>query len=940
MRLPLVVLALLTFGCDSTPAPSDAGPDGGGTTADAGEAGGCGPGYTFPALRASHSTIGVTPGASRSVRFDFARDCPSGTILALTTSAPGIIQVPATVAIAPGRARASLDVLGVAPGVVTLTATASFPGDVRTAEIEVAVTEMALPSCGGSASGNVTPGATLEVTSGTLSGASITLPEGAARDDLYHVDAFAGSIECGEDLVPTGYLALGPPVRFGPVALRMRRDVPLAIPIRLSLLPSGAHRGHVELMWRGERPGEARSIGFASPRFVGSAGDGRMLFEVPRLGTYQAVVRTDAPTRRERNFTFRGIMGFSMGGSGTGRVGMGSPERFDFVAPLGGPTDWTWLLEYMRNYHVAGFCTEVQRQMDPAGCEAGASLARTPPVTQLHEHPQHFEHWWFDEGLQDPGGIFDRESYISIFRDLAAMFGNPNSDRGLTPSDPNVTPPGVPDSVRQMSERDRCMPANQIVIPPFDGTAGDWLSGTAGRGFFDDDYNPAGQYPVITFCDGGDPELDHGLWDPSLPQEVPVEVVLAVDINGNGLRDRGEPVIRNGREPFRDWGLDGVPSAMEPSYDPITNPDPAGDDFDFQYNPTGTENNWDRDTIDGDRCRAAAPNMAEPFDDVGLDGVPGTPQLAAGGFDHGEGNGCFDRTAGAYRMIESSPRYAALHATDAVLRDVDIYADGGIRDLFNWAVMANVTMAGFAARGLPIRYFNTHASLHLDDRRDSAFDWTAVPWDEVGRYAAVRYGDVDATGTLLRAGDGGHVGTANQILWRFLSAIYLMDRRWPDGDRARVTDTLCTEERVARGACTDAHGFHIDFTSTRGRTGPVEIILPPGYFDPANDGVRYPVVYFLHGYGMEPEDLSATGYVIWNEMISPSTGTESRFQKMILVFPDGRCRGGECRRGTFYTDAPESTPGGPQMQTFLLDLMDHVDATYRTRPAERIEVVE
>ena len=61
---------------------------------------------------------------------------------------------------------------------------------------------------------------------------------------------------------------------------------------------------------------------------------------------------------------------------------------------------------------------------------------------------------------------------------------------------------------------------------------------------------------------------------------------------------------------------------------------------------------------------------------------------------------------------------------------------------------------------------------------------------------------------------------------------------------------------------------------------------------------------------------------------------------MIFVFPDGRCRNEECLRGTFYTDAPANNPTGARMQTFLLDLAAHMDATYRTRGEETIEVWE
>lgn len=415
------------------------------------------------------------------------------------------------------------------------------------------------------------------------------------------------------------------------------------------------------------------------------------------------------------------------------------------------------------------------------------------------------------------------------------------------------------------------------------------------------------------------------------------EVGVAVDRNRNGLRDPGEPVIRNGREPFEDVGLDGIPSELEEGYDPVHNPDPADDDFDFQYNPTGTENNWRRDTIDGDQCRPGEAGVAEPFEDVGLDGVPGTPQLAQGGYDSGEGNGCFDMARGAQRMIESSPRYVIERADRAVLDDLDFFADGGIRDLFNWVVMSNVTMAGWSARGYPVRFYNDHAALHMEGRPPGAFDFERINWNEVGRYAMVRYGDPDVEPRFREVGDGGHVGTVAQLAARLNSALAMMSARWPDGDRRRVHDRICT--RVSED-CPHVNQFVFDFTASTGRTGPVTVILPPGYFHPEYQDVRYPVAYFLHGYGMSPDDLIALGLLLWQSMNSARVGSERRMQKMILVFPDGRCRNDECLRGTFYTDAPPSTPGGAQMQTFLLDLIEEIDARYRTRSPETYEVIE
>ncbi|MCB9595551.1 MAG: hypothetical protein H6719_22715 [Sandaracinaceae bacterium] len=935
MRLRLLVVCVVLAGCDSAPPPTpDAGPPE--------EILGCGRGLAFPELFWSTDSVGMPVGVTREVSLELGRDCPPGATITIEASAPGVVGHPDTATIPIDLDRAVVPLEGLADGTVTLTARVTHEsGDERTAQIEVVVASIDVPACDGSANGTLTPGG--QVTgSSSLANAAITLPEGAARDDRYHVDPFDVTVACADDMTPEGYRPLGPAVAFGPEHTRLSREIPLTLPIRLVALPEGAHRGHVEVVYRGAHDAAPHIVGIASPMFGGSAGDGWLTFEVPRLGTYQAVVSESAPIRRTREFTFRGILGFSMGGSGSGRIGFGNPERFDFVAPLGGPTDWTYMLEYIRRYHTGGFCTEDQRVADPEGCAMGASLDRTPPTTFLHEHAQTFENWWFEDE-NDGNSIFRRDDYISIFRDLATMFGNPNTEYSADPSEPNITPPGVPATERMRSDAERCATEGLIVIPPFDGD-GDPTSGSEGAGFFDDEYNPDGQYPVITFCDGSDAPGDIGRWDPMGANRDPIEVVLAVDINGNGVRDPGEPLIRNGREPFDDFGLDGVPSELEvgadgAAYDPVENPDPAGDDFDFQYNPTGTEGNWNRDSVDGDPCNAEG----EAFLDVGLDGVMGTRQLAAadglpgGGFDFGEGNGCFDRTSGANRMIESSPRNLVQAMDEQDVLDTDLFADGGIRDLFNWVVMGDVTTAGWAARGQPVRYYNGYPALHMDGRLELSF--ADVPWNEIGRYAMVRYGNIDEQERFIRAGDGGHVGTVEQLIQRFRSGLGVMNARWPDGDRRReVEDRVCAEGDLE--VCGYVNSFVMQFTASTGRTGPVSVVLPPGYFFEENQDVHYPVVYFLHGYGMTPEDLVAIGLLMFEAMNTPRTGTSRRLQKIILVFPDGRCRNDECLTGTFYTDAPDNVPGGARMQTFLLDLMDYMDENYRTRSPERFEVVE
>ena len=130
------------------------------------------------------------------------------------------------------------------------------------------------------------------------------------------------------------------------------------------------------------------------------------------------------------------------------------------------------------------------------------------------------------------------------------------------------------------------------------------------KNFFDKRYNPDGKLDVITFCDGNDSDaVGLGKFDPATPATDPAQILLAVDVNGNGKRDSGEPVLVQGNEPFDDVGTDGVADANEPGYDAVdaipirtatiiiicgTRPAPK--------------------TI-GDMT------MGEPYEDVGVDGV-------------------------------------------------------------------------------------------------------------------------------------------------------------------------------------------------------------------------------------------------------------------------------------------------------------------------------
>jgi hypothetical protein len=556
------------------------------------------------------------------------------------------------------------------------------------------------------------------------------------------------------------------------------------------------------------------------------------------------------------------------------------------------------MMHYIQTYHLGGFCTALD---DDAG-DVGEHC--DPPVPdEMFEFAQEYEYWFYPDGRDGQGGTFNREDYCQIFRDISHAFGNP----GLYNASNAYLPPGVTWEWMQLSSAEKCAEGGNLTL----------------AGFHDRLYNPDGSLPVITFCDGAEGtdsegHRDVGLWDPDGAQTYPLDIALAVDVNGNGRRDAHEPVISQAHEPYDDFGADGVSSADEDGYDPVTNPDPAGDDFDYQFNPAGTERNhlWD---------------AGEPYLDFGLDGVEGTEQQPSG-YDFGEGNGTFDYNPNLVNLWEHDAFQLIMGMDEEDLERIDVFTDAGIRDLFDFAPGENGILGALLARGQPVGLMRNFASLYGSDDEEH-FDSTLVDYTGLPKNYIVLYGDEDADEDLLVRGDGGHVGTASQVLNRLATVTMAMSARWPGGDREDAQQDISSEYMIT-----------FDFPS-HGRMSQTSVFLPPGYNDPENLDVYYPVVYFLHGYGQEPNDLILSAIVFGNNMISDQILKDDRMQKVIMVFPDGRCRfeegaldyEKECLKGSFYADSKWTGPeDGPQMESILLDLMDTIDATYRTRPEETV----
>jgi S-formylglutathione hydrolase len=98
----------------------------------------------------------------------------------------------------------------------------------------------------------------------------------------------------------------------------------------------------------------------------------------------------------------------------------------------------------------------------------------------------------------------------------------------------------------------------------------------------------------------------------------------------------------------------------------------------------------------------------------------------------------------------------------------------------------------------------------------------------------------------------------------------------------------------------------------------VIVYLPVSYTKNRNQ--RYPVVYFLHGYGAHAETYTN---VMWASDAADKTAAAGTSKEMIIVFPDSYTR----YDGSMYSNSP--TTGN--WETFLTeDLISYIDSHYRT----------
>lgn len=945
VRLALLATTFAVLSCGSSEdSPAPAGPDD--EALRPGE-------LCFPPdpgairLRWESPTLVMAPGRSREVVLRVDPDFCEPQKVVFTVDDAAVVAAPGDETISLRRPTAPITLTGTQTGKAKITASlATDDGNTLTADLVVDVRNDDLPACSGPASGTVKAGSTL-----TGAGSSVGLPEGAAKPNegayLWHVPDFDAEIACADSMAAEGYTALGPAISFRPTDpdnWLFPREIPFTIPINPARIPDRGRLRHLEVWYSSPKFPQPKMIPVADPLFIEQGGEWKLSFKAPALGTFQAVMKTDAGTKtRKRLLTHRAVLGLSMGGSGAAMMGARHHDKFDVIAPLGGPVDWSYMLDYIRDNHLGGFLPNDGENVP----EETIDVSELPKPDYPYEHRQTFNQWWYEFPKTGNGGTFDRESYIQIFRDLALMFGNPNGQNDAPGGE--MLPAGVPvdhpsvvgesgecglwvdplkehpdvDKQREIAHRcprERC--ANPLVL----------------HDYYDDEFNPQGKWPVISVCDGSPQDSSKSPWANTwTPErnEFPLELALAVDYNGNGVRDWNEPIIRAGHEKWYDVGTDGVASVDEPGYEPGVNEDPHGDDYHPQFNPGGTE---------GD----GRYQLGEPFDDFGLDGVPNTPE-AGRKYDFGEGDGKFTAAKGLLEFWKRDTR-SIIHQwetppggllDDEALARTDWWTDGGTRDLFNFAVSAQHLVGSLVARGRNAFYYTSISNLPgQEPGNERSFVPGAIPWADVPGTVMFRYGKDDPTEKDIQNGSGQHVGTGDEVARRLQSALYFIGSRWPNAPRtySEVAEVDLAEDI---DPCMRIGNCNYEFTSSDGRTGPVGITLPPGYGNAKLQDERYPVIYLLHGYGMTPQDLGAAILFLSNWMNGSGDSSASRLPKAIVVYVDGRCRVGktgeaECIRGNFFTDSVRET--GFKGETWWLELMDWVDGKFRTMGPEVVEV--
>jgi hypothetical protein len=608
----------------------------------------------------------------------------------------------------------------------------------------------------------------------------------------------------------------------------------------------------------------------------------------------------------KRKFTYRIITGVSMGAGMASMIGLRNPDMFDVIGIMGGPCEHNYTFNFLQKTMLNGFCDiKTLEKLKDAGklnTREAYCRAKNPKPRFPFEITADFNNWHYNNA----GGNWNRSSLARVVQDLFLALGNPAF---FNPKSTYWPHSDFPNDWRKTSDKERCK--NPIVL----------------KGIKHHRYNPDGKYNLISFCDGT--SKDSGQFDPDRPQDhtVPIEVWLAVDLNGNGKRDYGEPVVIMPHELYSDVGIDGCTNDREDGSGGCVpegqkgpgGDDPNGDDYNPVTNPTGTENNLRYD-------------KGEPYKDYGIDGVPGTK-------DYGEDDKKFTVTPNWKNAMDHNPGTLVRRMPQEKLDRLNIYMDAGIRDLFNFHINTLFLYGDIKARYKDpkrVQLFDMFQSMMPKDAKD--YDPRKIDWRDKGQHMYVRYGDPNADKDKIARGDGDHVH-GGRIIDRILNFFYFVNSVLPKKDMSEVTPDRTKNEGIAQHFVYDSKALKMKHIYT--------VLLPPGFH--ANPDKQYPVLYLGHGYGMSGPDM-ASSLSLFSVAMS-----QGMLAKMIMVSLHGKCEQwlpvpgkkneftkkpyANCRRGTFYVNGRGFNNNGPQMEDAFKEIVKEVETRYKGR-VKQPEVLE
>jgi len=551
----------------------------------------------------------------------------------------------------------------------------------------------------------------------------------------------------------------------------------------------------------------------------------------------------------KRRFTFKAIGGVSMGAESV-VLAANYPGYFDMVGSMGGYVDMRYFSKVLIHQIFGGFCPmdQILANIDHVNEKDNPKVFCGPvQPTQPYEWKWDFNHWHADNS----GGHWGRNFYWAVIEGLMYAYGNIFN---YNPDNP-LTPIGVPlDWVNDKTDSEKC--ANPVVV----GKPNNYNA----------EYNPEGKYNLITFCDGqpdcgndNNPEWLNcaGNFDPA-QADRPVYIMLAVDYNGNGKRDYGEPVAINAYERYDDTGTDGCTDQYEDGNggclkvarkDAAT--DPNNDNFDLINNPSGTENDYWREE-------------GEPYRDYGLDGVKDTN-------DYGEGNGKYDLNPHLVPLIEKSARKFFATASKEDINKTDFLFDGGIHDAIHALTCAMNMTIPLRTRGLDFKTYYQLAGTKdsfwpAGNVKDYLSDMDKIDFSGMkkGKNLLIAYGNPNATPEEIFKGDGKHVGSVDQITARLAIYMNMAVRRMPD-------PVIRTSKSIGKSY---SSSYYSDVLGCRRNYG---LYLPPDYDTKTDE--TYPVIAFIPGHGMDADSIAQSGPLFGVFM------SKGKLPLFMMAVPEGQC---------------------------------------------------